>query len=231
MPPPRHLPPRAATASSGWATGFPRVPPCAPPRAARDRGNRDLALRTSGTSVVSMSGEPWLSSCKRCQARHRLYCLRSPGLAALARGWWNDASASFHHLRHQEKIVLARRRIAENCLRIAAVRDLVRPLLHLHRRHRRHRRDALDIHFGKLLEEGENRVELALQVLDLVVGDFDAREVRDAAHGIGIDGHCEPRRHGKLRPAPYSRGGFAPATRLSRGPENRRANITGSTQS
>jgi hypothetical protein len=35
----------------------------------------------------------------------------------------------------------------------------------------------------------QHGVELALQVLDLVVGNRDARQMRDAADGGGIDGH------------------------------------------
>ena len=41
----------------------------------------------------------------------------------------------------------------------------------------------------QLLDEGEHGVELALQMLDLALGDGDARQMRDAADGIGVDGH------------------------------------------
>jgi hypothetical protein len=43
-----------------------------------------------------------------------------------------------------------------------------------------------------LLDEGEDRVDLAPQVLDLVVGDRNAREMRDPADGGGIDRHGDP---------------------------------------
>ncbi len=62
-------------------------------------------------------------------------------------------------------------------------------LLHHHRRHRGHRLDARDVDLLQLLDEGEHGVELAAQVLDLVLGDGDARQMRDAADGIGVDGH------------------------------------------
>ena len=47
----------------------------------------------------------------------------------------------------------------------------------------------VDIHLGQLLDERQHGVELALQVLDLIVRDRDARQMRDAADGCGIDGH------------------------------------------
>ena len=41
----------------------------------------------------------------------------------------------------------------------------------------------------KLLDEGEDGVDLALQMRNLRVGHGDAREMRDAADGGLIDGH------------------------------------------
>ena len=61
-----------------------------------------------------------------------------------------------------------------------------------HRRHRGHRLDAVAIHFVELLDKGQDGVELALQMRDLVVGDGDARQMRDAADGGGVDGHGSP---------------------------------------
>ena len=48
----------------------------------------------------------------------------------------------------------------------------------------------VDVDLGQLLDEGQDGVELALKVLDLLLGDRDAREMRDAADGSGVDGHC-----------------------------------------
>ena len=42
----------------------------------------------------------------------------------------------------------------------------------------------------KLLDERQDGVELVLQMLDLILGDRDARQMRDAADGCGIDGHA-----------------------------------------
>ena len=53
----------------------------------------------------------------------------------------------------------------------------------------------VDIHLAELLDERQHGVELALQVLDLVIGDRDARQMRDAADGGGIDGHQNPASH------------------------------------
>ena len=86
--------------------------------------------------------------------------------------------------------------------RDAAVGHHVLALLHRHRRHRGHRLDALDIHLAKLLDERQHGVELALQVLDLIVGDRDARQMRDTADGGGIDGH-----ENLLHDTEISRGG------------------------
>ncbi len=74
-------------------------------------------------------------------------------------------------------------------VRDAAVGHHVLALLHRHRRHRGHRLDAFDIDLLQLLDERQDGVELALEVLDLIVRDRDARQMRDAADGCGIDGH------------------------------------------
>ena len=41
----------------------------------------------------------------------------------------------------------------------------------------------------QLLDEGQHGVELALEMLDLVLGDRDARQMRNTADGGGVDGH------------------------------------------
>ncbi len=86
-------------------------------------------------------------------------------------------------------MILRRRRVLDDLLGDAAVGDHVLALLHGHRRHRDHRLDALDIHLGQLLDEGEDRVDLAAQMLDFVIGHRDARQMRDAADGRGVDRH------------------------------------------
>ena len=94
------------------------------------------------------------------------------------------------HFRHQEEVVVGRWRVLGDLLRDLAIRDLVGTLLHAHRRHRRHRLDALDVDLGQLLDEGQNGVELALEVLDLVLGDGDARQMGNAPDGGGVNGHA-----------------------------------------
>src|SRR5260370_10980070 len=96
----------------------------------------------------------------------------------------------FHHLRYDEEMFLRRRRILEDGVGNAPVGDDVRPLLHLHGNDRGHRLDTFYIDLRQLLDEGENGVELASQVLDLVLGNSNARKLRDAANGIGIDRHA-----------------------------------------
>ena len=51
------------------------------------------------------------------------------------------------------------------------------------------RLDALDVHFRQLLDEGEDRIQFALQVRNLGIGDRDPRKMRDAANSGGVDGH------------------------------------------
>src|SRR5262245_4919065 len=87
-------------------------------------------------------------------------------------------------------MVLGRRRVLDDVVGDAAVSDFVLALPQLHGRHRGHRLDAFDVDLRQLLDEGEDGVELALQGLDLLLGNRDAREMRDAADGIGVDGHC-----------------------------------------
>src|SRR5215470_4287869 len=113
--------------------------------------------------------------------------LRSSGLprtaSKVARGWSNDAyHASFDHFRNDKIIPFSRRRVLENGFRVTAVGHDVFALFHEHGRDRGHRLDAGHVDLVELLDEGEDRVQLALQMLDLVVVDGDAREVRDVAN-------------------------------------------------
>src|SRR5215831_20442039 len=129
--------------------------------------------------------------------------------ATLARGWWDDPQCgSFHHLGYNEEMILRRRRVLDDVIGDATVGDHVGPLLHLHGNDGGHGLDAFDVDLRQLLHEGENGVEFAPQMLDLVLGNPNARKLRDAADGIGIDGHGmlqEPQ-------GAYSRAAFAAAT-------------------
>ena len=86
-------------------------------------------------------------------------------------------------------MLLHRRRILEDLIGNAAVGHHVRPFLHLHGHDRGHRLDPVDVDLGQLLHEGEDGVELFAQVLDFVLGNRNARELRDTADGIGGGGH------------------------------------------
>src|SRR5262249_62210989 len=72
---------------------------------------------------------------------------------------------------------------------------------HLHGRDRRHGLDARDVALRQLPPEGENGVELPWQMLDSLLGDGDACEVRDTADGGGVDGHRDAPATGYDRPA------------------------------
>ena len=43
----------------------------------------------------------------------------------------------------------------------------------------------------KLLDESQHGVELARKMLDLVLGNRDARQMRDPADGLGVNGHVQ----------------------------------------
>ena len=49
--------------------------------------------------------------------------------------------------------------------------------------------DALDIDLRQLLDKGQHRVQLALQMRNLGLGDRYPRQMGDTADGIGIDRH------------------------------------------
>jgi hypothetical protein len=63
-----------------------------------------------------------------------------------------------------------------------------------------------DIDFRKLLDECQDGVDLAAQMLNLVVGNRDPRQMRDTADGGGVNGHRR-----SLKPGCDGAGGaFAP---------------------
>ena len=59
----------------------------------------------------------------------------------------------------------------------------------------------IDIDLGQLLDEGEDRVQLAAQMLHLAVGDSDTGQMGNSANGRRIDRHCRLRMSGaEIRP-------------------------------
>src|SRR5579864_8876758 len=95
----------------------------------------------------------------------------------------------FHHLGDDEEVILMGRRIGDDGIRDAAVGHRVVAHFHRHWRHRGHRLDAVHIDFAELLDEVQDRVELALQTGNLVLGNGDSRQVRNAADRICVDSH------------------------------------------
>jgi len=85
--------------------------------------------------------------------------------------------------------MFVRRRIGDNCIGNAAVGDFVCSHLHCHRGDGCHRFDTVNRNFRQLLNEGENGIELATKILDLIFGDRYAGKMGDTADGLGIDGH------------------------------------------
>jgi hypothetical protein len=81
------------------------------------------------------------------------------------------------------------RRIGNDCIRNAAVRNLIIALLQRHRHDRSHRRHTAYVDFRQLFDKGENGVEFAAEVFQLALGDRNSRQMRDAADSFDVDGH------------------------------------------
>ena len=79
------------------------------------------------------------------------------------------------------------RRIGDDSVGDATFGDLVLPHLHRHGSDGSHRLDAIDVDFTELLDEGEDRIELAAKVLDFTFGDRDSGKMGDTADGVVID--------------------------------------------
>ena len=86
-------------------------------------------------------------------------------------------------------MILLRRRILENVAGDTAVRDFVLAHFHRHRRHRRHWLNAGNVDLGKLLDEGQHGIELALKVRNLILGNRNARQMRNPADSLGVNRH------------------------------------------
>src|SRR5580704_12338662 len=100
------------------------------------------------------------------------------------RGTW-----LFHHLGHDEEVILVGRGVLDDGVRDTAIGHLILTHFHRHRRHRRHRFDAVHIDLAELLDEGQDGVELALKASHLVPGNGDPRQMRHAADRICVDSH------------------------------------------
>ena len=77
-------------------------------------------------------------------------------------------------------MVLARRRVGDDVVGDAAVRDAVRALLQDHRRHARHRLDVLRVDLVELLDPVEDAGKLLLERPGFRVRDLNARQARNA---------------------------------------------------
>src|SRR5580704_2512604 len=95
----------------------------------------------------------------------------------------------FHHLGDDEEVILTGRRVGDDGVRDTAVGHLILAHFHRHQRHRRHRLDTRDVDLVELLDEGQDRVELALKASHLVLGNSDPRQMRYAADRICVDSH------------------------------------------
>jgi len=83
--------------------------------------------------------------------------------------------------------MFVRRRIGNDGIGNTAVGDLVLPHVHCHRSDVSHRLDSLDVNFAELLDESENRIELAAKAFNFTFRDRDSGKVGHTAHGVVID--------------------------------------------
>src|SRR5580698_3919551 len=132
----------------------------------------------------------------------------SPGRQARSNPVRKRGTWLFHHLRHQEEMILMRRGITYDVVGLVAIRHGIHSHFHRHRRHRRHRLNAVHINLGELLDEGQDGIQLALEIGDLVLGYGDAREVRHTANGFSVNGHQKrlswPRIRGRISALPIA---------------------------
>jgi hypothetical protein len=98
--------------------------------------------------------------------------------------------ASFHHLRDEEESTVRRRRVSEDLVGDAAIRDLVGSPIHRHWDDRRHRFDASHIDFRQLLDKRQNSVELILQMTDFIISNGYSGQPCDSADRCSVHGHC-----------------------------------------
>jgi len=104
-------------------------------------------------------------------------------------------------------MIFARGRVCHDGIGDAAVGYLVLAHCHRHRHHRCHRLDTRNIDFRELLDKSQHSIELTAQVLNLVVGDRYAREMRDPADPIGVNGHAKALAFNRNAGRGYTRGG------------------------
>src|SRR6185437_4554604 len=111
---------------------------------------------------------------------------------------------SLNHFGNDKEAVLAPRRIGEHLRGNIAVGDDILAHRQPHGNDRGHRLDAVDIDRVEGLDELENRVNLTLQVRRLSFAHLNAREMRDAADGVEIDGHPKLPKPKEKRERPYT---------------------------
>ena len=61
--------------------------------------------------------------------------------------------------------------------------------LHRHRHHRSHRLDTSDVRLTQPLDKREHGIEFTAKMLDLILCNRHAREVRNPADGFGVNRH------------------------------------------
>src|SRR5580700_3465061 len=116
----------------------------------------------------------------------------------------------FHHLGDDEEVILVGRRVLDDGIRDTAVGHLILAHFHRHWRHRRHRLDAIHIDLAELLDEGQNRIELALKTGHFVLSNGDSRQMRNAADRVCVDSHASLIADSNYAPAGvgYTRAGI-----------------------
>src|SRR5208283_1606024 len=167
------------------------------PFASRASAVRAMARARSGVSNTKALSARACSTAARCASTSSVAenslrrsasraCAKVSEVSSVIR---RSVRRSFHDLGHKKEMILPRRRVGQDVIGDAAVGHLVLAHLHRHGRDRRHRLDAFNVDLRELLDEGQNGIEFALKMLDLLVGHRDARQMRYAADSLGVNGH------------------------------------------
>ena len=72
------------------------------------------------------------------------------------------------HLRHDEEMILRRRRVAHDFFGDIPIRDLIRALFHIDGNDRGHGLDTGNIEVSKLLHKAKNGIELAAKMFEVL---------------------------------------------------------------
>jgi hypothetical protein len=96
---------------------------------------------------------------------------------------------SFHHFGHDKKLIFPHWSICHDVFGDAPVSYLVIAHAHRHGHYRSHRFNTGDIRLSQPLDKGQHAIDFIAKMLDFFLRNCNAREVRDPADSLGVNGH------------------------------------------